>query len=51
MELQFAVKFLDLSGALDRSRALDLTRSLDRNGARVCGRPWIVVELSIMVEP
>ena len=51
MELQFTVKLLDFSGILDRSRALDLSRTLVRSGARVCGRPWIVVELGIVVEP
>ena len=51
VELWFAMKLLGFSGALDRSRALDLSRTLDRSGARVCGRPWIIVELGIVVEP
>ena len=51
VELWFTVKLLGFSGALDRSRALDLNRTLDRSGARVCGRPWVIVELGIVVEP
>ena len=51
MELWFTVKLLGFSGALNLSRALDVSRTLDHSGARVCGRPWIVVELGIVVEP
>ena len=42
---------LDRNRTLDRSGALDLSRTLDRSGTRDCGRPWIVVELDIVVEP